>query len=533
MQTPHTAAVWVTRAKLLSKEGRYFDALCSLQGVADHSKAAAKELQKVHSKLEQSLDGSAPHIEAATDARLSDAKRLDAWRTIMRLDPTNVHARAQVASADLQHALRLRDDEGNEADAVALAHDSLVVLRGALEDLESFQASQQQGANSGNEDLAAFLKRRHPNLAAIQYKERPETTAGLRALLELNLGLGTEIVMGLATPSSAALREAAAHYERAAAANRLCKAKGGKGENAHNVYCLWGAALERDPEGGGKAAADVVWAKGVKDGLWLHKAQRPKQLLQGLRAAPWHDAYEHATLRALRDAYPTIRAEALALLQADGACGSGRSGSSDRSGNSGNRGGGGGGGSGHAAGSPVFTPYASKALNTGEWADVGLFFNSAVNHLASERAPRTTALLLSSAGGLERDAVSCPLGSAYFSLLRPGSSLKAHCGPTNCRLRAHLGLVVPSTDPAVCGIRCGDEPPRSWHEGEVLLFDDSFEHEVWNHTSEPRLVLIVDIWHPQLQHDADRAKALTHEWQRERYRRALRGEHDMTTQRGH
>ena len=68
---------------------------------------------------------------------------------------------------------------------------------------------------------------------------------------------------------------------------------------------------------------------------------------------------------------------------------------------------------------------------------------------------------------------------------------------------------------------------------KVLLFDDSFEHEVWNHTSEPRLVLIVDIWHPQLQHDADRAKALTHEWQRERYRRALRGEHDMTTQRGH
>ena len=31
-----------------------------------------------------------------------------------------------------------------------------------------------------------------------------------------------------------------------------------------------------------------------------------------------------------------------------------------------------------------------------------------------------------------------------------------------------------------------------------MIFDDSFEHEVWNEGNSSRLVLIVDIWHPDL-----------------------------------
>ena len=30
------------------------------------------------------------------------------------------------------------------------------------------------------------------------------------------------------------------------------------------------------------------------------------------------------------------------------------------------------------------------------------------------------------------------------------------------------------------------------------MFDDSLEHEAWNHTTEPRIVLIIDFWHPDL-----------------------------------
>lgn len=39
---------------------------------------------------------------------------------------------------------------------------------------------------------------------------------------------------------------------------------------------------------------------------------------------------------------------------------------------------------------------------------------------------------------------------------------------------------------------------RSWQEGKMLIFDDSFEHEVWHNGTSVRLVLIVDIWHPAI-----------------------------------
>lgn len=39
---------------------------------------------------------------------------------------------------------------------------------------------------------------------------------------------------------------------------------------------------------------------------------------------------------------------------------------------------------------------------------------------------------------------------------------------------------------------------RSWKEGEILILDDSFEHEVWHNGTSSRLILIVDVWHPEL-----------------------------------
>ena len=37
-----------------------------------------------------------------------------------------------------------------------------------------------------------------------------------------------------------------------------------------------------------------------------------------------------------------------------------------------------------------------------------------------------------------------------------------------------------------------------WHAGNCLVFDDYFTHEAWNRTDKERLVLIVDVWHPDL-----------------------------------
>jgi aspartyl/asparaginyl beta-hydroxylase (cupin superfamily) len=46
-------------------------------------------------------------------------------------------------------------------------------------------------------------------------------------------------------------------------------------------------------------------------------------------------------------------------------------------------------------------------------------------------------------------------------------------------------------------MRVGNEI-HIWQENKVILFDDSFEHEVVNPTNEERVVLLVDIWHPDL-----------------------------------
>ncbi|MES2204029.1 MAG: aspartyl/asparaginyl beta-hydroxylase domain-containing protein [Pseudomonadota bacterium] len=87
-------------------------------------------------------------------------------------------------------------------------------------------------------------------------------------------------------------------------------------------------------------------------------------------------------------------------------------------------------------------------------------------------------------------------GRTYFSAMTPGIHIKPHCGPHNFKLRTHLGIVTPKE--AV--IRVGDET-RPWQEGKCIVFDDSFEHEVWNKSSEIRIVLIVDVWNPILTQD--------------------------------
>jgi aspartyl/asparaginyl beta-hydroxylase (cupin superfamily) len=83
--------------------------------------------------------------------------------------------------------------------------------------------------------------------------------------------------------------------------------------------------------------------------------------------------------------------------------------------------------------------------------------------------------------------------TALFSLLRPGTHIPPHHGFLNTRLICHLPLIVP---PA-CALRVGNET-RPWKEGEVVVFDDTMEHEAWNRSPELRVVLLFDIWRPEL-----------------------------------
>jgi aspartyl/asparaginyl beta-hydroxylase (cupin superfamily) len=92
-------------------------------------------------------------------------------------------------------------------------------------------------------------------------------------------------------------------------------------------------------------------------------------------------------------------------------------------------------------------------------------------------------------------------GLMYLSCLDPGTRVAPHRGPTNVRLRCHLGLEVPDR----CGVRVGGVT-GAWREGRCIVFDDSFEHEVWNESDRRRVVLVLDLWHPDL--DDDEVKLL-------------------------
>lgn len=101
------------------------------------------------------------------------------------------------------------------------------------------------------------------------------------------------------------------------------------------------------------------------------------------------------------------------------------------------------------------------------------------------RCPRTLDAL--------REAPLTSTPSVLFSLLRPGARIPAHTGQTNTRLICHLPLIVP---PA-CAFRVGNDT-REWQVGKAWLFDDTIEHEAWNDSSETRVVLLFEVWRPEL-----------------------------------
>lgn len=90
---------------------------------------------------------------------------------------------------------------------------------------------------------------------------------------------------------------------------------------------------------------------------------------------------------------------------------------------------------------------------------------------------------------------SMPFAFAFFSTLRGGCRIAPHTSPCNLRIRVHLPLLVP--EPASCGMRVAGET-RHWEPGKALIFDDSFEHEVWNDGGDDRVVLLFDLWHQDL-----------------------------------
>jgi len=85
-------------------------------------------------------------------------------------------------------------------------------------------------------------------------------------------------------------------------------------------------------------------------------------------------------------------------------------------------------------------------------------------------------------------------GEILVSALGPGKAIPPHVDDNNYKFTLQLGLSIPDGD---CAIRVGGET-RKWEEGRCIIFSDSFVHEVWNRTNQPRVVLLMDLWHPSL-----------------------------------
>ena len=244
------------------------------------------------------------------------------------------------------------------------------------------------------------------------------------------------------------------------------------------VYSHWGRAMERRERGGAargtasdasaSAAARDVYELAVSRGVWAHPLQRPQdRYLRALRARPFWDAAELPAARALETHAAAILAEARGLMA-----------SQFRS---------------YRQRGPDHGGADDHLVTSGSWSDVHLFFGCRKDFANCARCPRTAAAIAS-----EPRLNECFLGTCWFSRLAPGTHLASHCGPSNFKLRCHLGVQVPRG----ARIRVGSEE-REWKQGECLVFDESFEHEVWHEGAEDRIVLIADMWHPDL--DVERA----------------------------
>lgn len=175
----------------------------------------------------------------------------------------------------------------------------------------------------------------------------------------------------------------------------------------------------------------------------------------GLRSIPWHDPQQFRLTKDLEATADEIAAEVCALIHTE------------------------------------FEDEDDATLvPSGRWSYLVLYENGQKKLDRCVLCPRTAAVIDANRTVLSRGGV------VTLSVLDPATYVAPHVGPTNMRLRCHLGIEIPEG----CGLSVGGIT-RTWEEGRCLVFDDSFTHEVWNRSTRRRLVLLADMWHPDLSDD--------------------------------
>jgi aspartyl/asparaginyl beta-hydroxylase (cupin superfamily) len=209
------------------------------------------------------------------------------------------------------------------------------------------------------------------------------------------------------------------------------------------------------PDPSQKRSAEVTYSHAQV----RHPLQQCAHFVPGLRSMPWWDPDEFPATALLEDNFEAIRSEFFNLLL----CG-------------------------HLKLHPQSKGGPRKQIADGNWGMFELLSRGRVNAENAVQAPHTIRTLM-----MLPEVSTNPSALAYFSVLSPHVHIAPHCGPTNSRIRIHLGLRVPKG----AAMRVGYER-RSWKEGLCTVFDDSWEHEVFNSSRFLRAVLLIDVWHPDL-----------------------------------
>ena len=317
--------------------------------------------------------------------------------------------------------------------------------------------------HAARNNLIRGLMRRGSAKDRTKALEHANLSAGLQPeVAEMQYQLGV-VQMQLKMP-----KEAAGSYEMA-----LKLEPTHAGALVNGVHCL-----QMLPPGDQVARARLrkLAEHGVRAGLWNNWMQRPPHTVAGLRSQPWWSKRDFPWCALLERNYPSIREEVLGIINKP---------------------------------KDAFTPVGGRAAHdstlvaAGEWKEFPLFGNGQRYDENCSRCPVTAKTMECVPAAMELSMAAG--GETIFSTLKPGTHLRPHCGSTNTRLTCHLGILVPDG----CRIRAGDEW-RGWKEGECIVFDDSWEHEVMHEGTSDRIVLLINFWHPDLAPDQRRIDINTH-----------------------
>lgn len=231
-------------------------------------------------------------------------------------------------------------------------------------------------------------------------------------------------------------------------------------------FYTYGDALRRL---GRAEESNMIFQKGVEEGLFLSFWQRNIHFVSSLRSKPFWKLKETKMshiLKEIRRKWQAIRLEALRNFN-----------------------------------QRLFTKHPEELRDTGSWSVFKLYEFSKRSTRNCMHAPITCSLIDN-----VPQITDNVKGIVIFSMMEAGTHIHPHSGPSNCRLRVHLGLDVPETyknstvdSKSYSRLRVKNEYV-SWKNGKMIVWDDSFDHEVWHyhHLNHRRLILIIDIIHPDL-----------------------------------